>query len=390
MPAESKMRALIVTLYAPENVRNLGNTLQHYALQEAVKSLGYEAGSLICPLIEPDFTLAAKNRINAVIKFPAKLAKHAAKIALSLIAPEKYREYMRRKSAFTLNTKRRGDIFAEFYDKFIGGKIYSAYREVLSAGEKYTAGRDIIIAGSDQVWAKRIVLTDEALRYYYLFWAEKEKRACYAPSYGDTLPDSREYPIHKEGLEGFQLLSCREKSGCGFIRELTGRVAELVLDPVLLLTAEQWRKISRRPDFDVPEHYALRYCWKPESWRGEQDRIAGGMKIIDVYDPFNEYCGRTGPREFIWLVEHADVVFSESFHGTAFSLNMGKNFLSFMKTRKDKGRIGSLLSETGLSGHIYEPEMCEIPDDIDYSAVREKLGTMREKSLKYLRECLKV
>ncbi len=318
--------------------------------------------------------------------------KRAAKLLLAVMGVKKYRERLRMKTSdfYREATERREKIYQEFYGEYIGAKVHSNYRESIKRGKSLYKEYDCVIAGSDQIWNKNIIKTDEALRFYYLPFIERTKRMNYAPSFGDREIPPEEYPIHREGLDGFDVLSCREKSGCDFIRKLTGREAELVLDPTFLLTAEQWRRISRKPEYRVPDHYVLRYCWEPDSWADEQREIAGGRKIIDVLDPQQKYRGGTGPCEFVWLVDHADFVFSESFHGTAFSLNMGKNFLSFMKTRKDKGRIGSLLSETGLSGHIYEPEMCEIPDDIDYSAVREKLGTMREKSLKYLRECLKV
>ena len=140
----------------------------------------------------------------------------------------------------------------------------------------------------------------------------------------------------------------------------------------------------------MPEHYVLRYCWARNTWFDEQHEIAGGRKIIDVLDPSQEYYRNVGPREFIWLIDHADLVFSESFHGTAFSVNFGKNFLSFMKTRNDNGRIGTLLSATGLESHIYKAGMKSVPDDIDHADVNAKLESMREKSVEYLRKCLKI
>lgn len=385
--SESK-RALIVTLYAPEEQRNLGNTLQHYALQEAVKSLGYESASLVCPLRELSFFARV---MKGVIKRIMQLIKLLIKLVLAAAGSKKYRRAFRRKlEAKKEYTEQRGYIFAEFYDELIDGKIRATYREVLEAGEAYSADHEWIIAGSDQVWNKRIVLTDEALRFYYLFWANNEKRVCYAPSFGDFRLAKKDLPLHKKGIEGFSRLSCREKSGCDFIRELTGMEAELVLDPSLLLTPEQWRKISRKPACEIPEHYVLRYCWDPYEWEDVHNKIANGRKVIDVLYPEGEYFKLVGPREFIWLIDHADFVVTESFHGTAFSVNLGKNFLSFMKRIKNDGRIGTLLSALELTNRIYKPSMKIPADDIDYSSVSEKLDGLRESSMKYLRECLKV
>ena len=58
-------KALIVTLYSPE--RNIGNALQHYALQESVKGLGFEADSLICPMKDPGLYLRLIDSVNKKI-----------------------------------------------------------------------------------------------------------------------------------------------------------------------------------------------------------------------------------------------------------------------------------------------------------------------------------
>ncbi|MBQ6973011.1 MAG: polysaccharide pyruvyl transferase family protein [Synergistaceae bacterium] len=372
----------MVTIYPDENSRNLGNTLQHYALQEATKSLGYDTASLICPMLG----------FSAPARFEQRM-RLAAKFMLAVLGSKKYRHMLRKKAAPSNEhiqaCEMRGKIFADFYDEYIDGIIRSTYREVLGSGGKFSAGFDRVIAGSDQIWSKAIVIVSEALRFFYLMWAEKEKRVCYAPSFGDKRPLRIEFPLHRKGLGGFARLSCREKSGCGFIRELAGRDAELVLDPTLLLTAEQWREIARKPECGVPEHYVLRYCWGSDSWHDEQRELAGGREIIDVLSRGQEYYSHVGPREFIWLVDHADFVFSESFHGTAFAVNLGKNFVSFMRERKDDGRIGSLLSSAGIAGHVFGPGMKSVPDDVDYDGVRRKLDGLRAESMQYLRECLK-
>ena len=97
-------------------------------------------------------------------------------------------------------------------------------------------------------------------------------------------------------------------------------------------------------------------------------------------------------QEFLWLVDNADHVFTNSFHGTLFSVNYRKNFISFWKEHKgsaeDISRLQSLLSMLGLMTRLCS-EGNAIPElPVDYHEADEKLRIMRESSMDYLRGCL--
>lgn len=125
-------------------------------------------------------------------------------------------------------------------------------------------------------------------------------------------------------------------------------------------------------------------------------KIAGDTKIIDVLNPESSFYELTGPREFIWLIEHADIVLTNSFHGTAFSVNFGKNFLSIVEDNQEWldawfSRIQSLLSSLNLMDRVVYGLSNEIPEMLmNYAEAHEKLNIMRENSMEYLRECLNV
>ncbi|MBQ4432262.1 MAG: polysaccharide pyruvyl transferase family protein, partial [Synergistaceae bacterium] len=102
----------------------------------------------------------------------------------------------------------------------------------------------------------------------------------------------------------------------------------------------------------------------------------------------------THPGEFVYLLEHADFVCTDSFHGTAFSVIFRKNFMAFRRKKtgfEDMfGRIESLLSNLGLMNHVYDSGMTTRPDALNSEAVTSRLEEMRGASLEYLRGCLKV
>ena len=234
------------------------------------------------------------------------------------------------------------------------------------------------------------------LKYFSLKFVEPNKRVNYAPSFGVTKISDERYNEYKEGLSGFKKLSCREQSGCDLMKEQFNLNSELVLDPTLLLNPEQWRKISREPNFKIPEKYILVYSLDKLSdhYKNLLEKFAAGREIINIHDPLDLEHFLTGPQEFIYLIDHADGIFTDSFHGTAFSINFNKNFIVLGK-EKNHGRnfmfdrMNTILTRLNL-GDRAEAGKNLPSNEINYNDVNQKLNLMRESSLKYLRECLNV
>lgn len=365
-----KRNVLLVTLY--ENF-NYGNVLQRYALTRTLESFGFEVTHLCGD--QP----SKLEKVMANIKLPIKYI-------LALLGSEKFRRQFQQ--------RKREKRFKAFQDKFTAEKICLSFREALSADKSQWSEYYCAVTGSDQVW-HNWHRTPEELRYYYLEFVPPEKRVCYAPSFGFSRFPEQDIELHRRGLQGFSRLSCREEEMRPLIRALTGQEAELVLDPTLLLSPEQWREVAQKPKYPVPERYVVCYFLgqiTPEYQQAIHD-MAGGLPVINIHDIDTDYY-ITHPGEFVYMIDRADFVVTDSFHGTAFSVNLGKNFMAFRRKQKNMedmfGRIESILINTGLMNHVYESGMDSRPEMPDSVSVREKLGTMREKSLKYLRECLKV
>ena len=300
-----------------------------------------------------------------------------------------------------LDKEIRSRIFANkikmFAEKNINHKIFMSYNEVLRADKSRWEEYNFVLTGSDQVWHNWSHTSTES-EYYYLEFIPREKRVCYAPSFGISQIPEADYEYHKKGLEGFNKLSCREQEGVNLIKQIINKDAQFVLDPTLLLNASQWRELEKKPDIDLPEKYLLTYFLGNITPEYEQAirQTARNLPIVKLYNRLHPDLPGYIPEvnEFLYLFNHADFICTDSFHGTVFSINFGKNFIVFRRSQTGAedtfGRIESILASTNLTNHIYTPESNARPAEINYQEVNEKLNILRESSLKYLRDCLHV
>ena len=117
---------------------------------------------------------------------------------------------------------------------------------------------DLVIAGSDQIWNITIEDSDDA---YFLPWAKNSKKVAYAPSFGskNIVKYTKDIKKYRSYLEDFDALSVREKNGMKWIKELTNRDAELLIDPTLLLDYIEYDNImdnTNTPNYE----YIFFYC----------------------------------------------------------------------------------------------------------------------------------
>lgn len=244
---------------------------------------------------------------------------------------------------------------------------------------------DLAIAGSDQIWHRW--KTDKLeLPFYYLEFMPSEKRAAYAASFGFESFPEKDLEQHKQGLRGMKYISCRETSGCKLAADMTGKDIPRVLDPTLLLSASEWRKIEEQAsEFSKSQkNYAFIYFLgeQTEEYKKCIRNIMGTKKIdkiIDFSDYMNKDICECGPAGFLSLIDHAEYIFTDSFHCTVFSVLFDKEFTAFRRKQPGFenmfGRIEDLLASTGKLDHIYGGTSRKATNDF------EKLYT---KSMQYI------
>ncbi len=367
----------IATLYTGFN---FGSSLQAYAVKTLVEESGYKAeiwkvkGSFI------------KGRDIRLKKLFAMLFR-AIFVKNGLKQLKNYQNGYAKK--FGNGSKER---FAKFTDEFLSVKTlsYSQMRE-LAKKQEYKA----FVCGSDQIWSATTLYVDPV---YYLRFAPQEKRIAIAPSFGkESIPPYNQKKI-KKYISQIPHKSVREISGAKIINGLIGEDVPVLFDPTLLLDKNTWlKKFDTSNKQKIP--YVLAYFLDKPSEKAMKNILEIAekyhLKILNIpYDFSNngEFVQDVGPCEFLSLIANASFVCTDSFHGTAFSLNFNIPFYTFERNyglaEKQSTRISSLLNKMNMLNR-YEPQTMQDIFGISFQKTNEILQIEREKARGYIEESLR-
>ena len=349
------MKVAIVTIFGD----NYGNKLQNYALQALLESLGHNAKTIIVKdgvkLHHPD------SRKEAFAKYSPKYLSRVMSSRFKNKHPYKnQRDGLRASVRFgktdipqRLNTS-RSDAFRAYAKKYINidDAVY------LPGSVDYTDDYDAYICGSDQIWNPTYSSTGAA---YFLQFAPEHKRIAFAPSFGVSRIAEELKPLYSEWLNGIPYLSVREEKGAQLIKELTGRDVPVLPDPTLCLSRDQWESVESKPGFADDQPYVLTYFLGNETnkYRKFIENYAKQIdaKIIDLFDMREPEYYSADPAEFVWLIHHAKAMFTDSFHGTVFSLIFHTPFLVFDRIESGgmgmSSRIETLLGMVGSEDRMF-------------------------------------
>lgn len=259
---------------------------------------------------------------------------------------------------------------------------------------------DIYYTGSDQVWNP--ACQDFESAYYLDFVHHKHPTIAYAPSLGKSIFDNKDKAQIQILLDNVDYLSCREDSGAELVRELSGRPAEQVCDPVLLPDAADWRDFAVAPK--RRRKYILAYFL--DNNHGNRSHLETLRKTLgydvvlmneyirDFFNPNIKLKLNASPQEFLGLIRDAEIVYTNSFHATAFSVIFQKNFFTAVAgsenvlNNNDSRKIDFLRS-IGLEKRLVKDgkSIC-LEDTIEWRGVNDKLVAIRNKSYNYLENAL--
>ena len=276
----------------------------------------------------------------------------------------------------------------DFSDTYIQTRFDIPYLEDLV--DEY----DFFVIGSDQVWNPEFEVPGR-----FLDFAPPEKRIAYAASIAiSELPEKFHETYRKKILE-MPHVSIREKEGCDIVEKLTGKRPLHVLDPVFLLSADEWRKLEKRPAWlnkkIYDNGYLLAYFFngKPPKEVHELSKKLN-LPVISLLDlnNFNYYAN--GVEEFLYLFNHATFICTQSFHGTAFASIFERPFIVYrvgnIRTKR-LSRVSSLLELFGLDDRITDIDLnidLQDPLKIDFNHCEEVLPIERKKAFKFLSDAL--
>ena len=359
--------AYIISMHCP---LNYGAILQTYGLQTYLESLGLK---VMIINYQPHYIVHDQSLMyvgddrlkqHLITRWAYRLLKAPTKIA--------------RRNAFSAFAKNELHLTP----------LYKTYEEIKDAG----LDADYFICGSDQIW--NVVSGAHKDPSYFLDFAPKgRKRIAYAAS--GNLPITEEvkditFPL----INKIDCISMREDSTIESIQPFINKPITHVCDPVFLIDAEKWRELYKKhSSFKPREKYVLVY----PMGNGGASTVDSAAQIakslgLPLYklsssqrrDSRIDKKFNVTPYDFLALLDNAEYVLTNSFHGTAFSIIFEKQFLTCTAVGTNQ-RIMSLLQKAGLENRSLNPN---IEDRINSHESKQNMDSYIIASKSFLEQCI--
>lgn len=368
-----KKRITLITWYKSPNY---GTCLQAYALYSTLEHLGYN--TMICNGVKK---YSLKDKIILLIKkiVPTEILKW-------------YYSTLKSNKGFSYIKQKKIDSFVKQYQE-LKPKSEQDLDDIVF-------NTDVFITGSDQIW--------NTLHGYdpfmFLNFAKEKKRIAFASSIGTSDFNEIHKPIIKPLLDKFSHIGVREESAKLAISNLLQRNdIQQVIDPTFLLSTDDWHSIAQNSEVEIalPQKYILCYLiGNNADYKKQLERVSAITKvekiiIIPAAENPNIQTSNSivytnaGPVDFIYLIEKASLVCTDSFHATALSINLKKDFVNFLRFKENEknsqnSRIHDLLNRYGLNNRLYSIDTDEWKNHIDYNGVNKLLAKDIKEGLLFL------
>ena len=337
----------IITLYGD---KNYGNKFQNYAVYSLIRKMGY-------------------NPINCIDNTDIGISKSVRiKIDIAMIASGNIKEFKRKL------------LFRKFHYSYIKNNLIVNPRDHIDVYK--------LLCGSDQIWNPYFA----AKETYFGSFVDDEKRVAISASFGvESIPEEK-LMYFKKNINNFDKISVREESAADLVESMVGVRPKVLIDPTMMIDKKEWMLMSKKPKFHIKKKYILTYFLGniSEEIRRFIDEIAkiNDFEIINLENNSkNVFWYKTGPSEFLWLLNNSELICTDSFHGTAFSINFHKPFVIF--DRMDEkvsmhSRLKTLLEKFDLEERMNCFDIKNVMS-IDYSNTDYLLKKEREKFETFLK-----
>ncbi|PLS24544.1 polysaccharide pyruvyl transferase family protein [Bifidobacterium imperatoris] len=362
------MKVEVITLHS---IKNYGSVLQTLATKEKFQSLGHDVEFI--NYVRKDTT--EKNMYRAYTRNDNAL-KATAKHALLYPTMRRWRH-----------------VFGGFLDRNVTltERMYTSEKQL----EEHTPVADVYCTGSDQVWNSE---WNQGLEeaFYLKFAPDEAKKIAYSASIGRDDFAEWEKPEVSSLLSRYDAISMREESAVEAVRNLGIENVCHVSDPTLQLDRAYWERLAAPPVVNENyvliyqlnkskqfDDYALRFAQlhhcKPVRLcvRYDQMRLPGSPVLIPEVE------------EFVSLIANAKYVITDSFHATAFSLNLNREVVCIYP-KKFSSRLANILKATNMEHrHLTDYSQFDIADDpTDFDRVNHYFDQERANGDAFLQEAL--
>ncbi len=343
-------KVCIVTLMG---YTNYGNRLQNYALDQILKSFDCEVYSGISYIVRGDYLSSLDERIKAspklridlllqkrIVSSPFWKIFFSIKEGLKGIRQDKFKR--KRQKRFLKIVKKH---------QYILPTIFLESIENIKNNKKIKSF-DAFVAGSDQIWNPSF----EKSYIAFLKFSAPNKRLSFAASLGidDGFCPTIDYI---EGLNEMSYISVRERTASEFIAKYTNKNVHLSLDPTLVLEKNEWLRYEVKPK-GVTQKYILTYFLGELPPSSNNFINNSSFQVIRLNDKNEKRWYSINPQEFVWLFHNAEIVLTDSFHGSVFSILFHKEFYVFRRKQIHMenmfSRISDLLSYFDLNDQVMD------------------------------------
>ena len=370
---------------------NYGTALVGYALVKKIEQLGFRV-----EIINYIKRLSLKQKLIFVLN-----AIRSGELK-SLVAIVNGKRILKKNPLYAKCIEERTSAVESYKEK----KIIPLFRNFVGYDALHEGSKeyDSIIVGSDQVWTPMSLPN----KYFNLLFVDDSvRKIAYGSSFGvSVIPDFQKKATGAY-LDRFYKIGVREQKGKEIVDSLSHQIAQVVVDPTMLLNADEWREEIGLQQSAKKEPYIFCYFLGTNAdARNAANELKAktGYKIIclrhmDEFVPEDESFGdeapyNVDPNGFLRLIHDASYVCTDSFHCSAFCIQFHKMFMTFYRFAEKSAtgrnsRIDSLFSILGISqDRIYQGCIDKINAEIDWHQIDLKLTLLRSESSNFLKESL--
>lgn len=355
------MKVDVITRHA---ISNYGSLLQAIATQAVIEELGHECEIIDYVREDESYRNHEKTLLKNKKEWNANPLRRLVYLAFrqpeSVFAGKKFEKQRRKYLKLSKNYSSRDDLKKDY------------------------PNADVYMTGSDQVWGPTEDGTYDD--NYCLSFVKDAKKIAYAASFGRTDINEKLRLYFKKHLTSYRHIAVREDSAVKMLEDLDIK-ADQVLDPTLLFEEDFWNSYTQEV---TRKKYLLVYQLHNDKKLGKYAaKIAKekGLELVRVSATFHQI-SRPGKfvfcpsmSEFLGYVKNAELMVTDSFHGTAFAINFNTPFVEVLPNNKTGTRNMSILTLTGLSDRILSDDNKNVADNkIDFTYANKILNEKRTES----------